>query len=98
MFVTLHSLGRKEFFFRDVLAYNNISTQKNADANEDIYYNQDMDLEIVPTSGEFYTDYQNVADALGILHHPSLSNDSDSPGLFECCIHLSPLVFSFHGI
>lgn len=51
----------------------------NADANEDIYYNQDMDLEIVPTSGEFYTDYQNVADALGILHHPSLSNDSDSP-------------------
>jgi len=51
----------------------------NADANEDIYYNQDMDLEIVPTSGEFYTDYQNVADALGILHHPSLSNESESP-------------------
>lgn len=79
-----------------MLAYNNIPTQKNADANEDIYYNQDMDLEIVPTSGEFYTDYQNVADALGILHHPSLSNDSESPGLFERSSVTTSFFFSWN--
>ena len=52
---------------------------------------QSIDLDIVPTTGEFYTDYQNVAvaDVLGILHHPSLKNEDDAAGLFEnrlfCC-------------
>merc|ERR1719181_1011578 len=48
----------------------------NADDNETMM--QSIDLDIVPTTGEFFTDYQNVADALGILHHPSLSNNDDS--------------------
>ena len=58
--------------------------EQNADENEKMM--QSVDLDIIPTTGEFYNDYQNVADALGILHHPALANDDDTPaGLFESC-------------
>ena len=66
------------------MTFTNMNGQ-NADENEKMM--QSIDLEIVPTTGEFYNDYQNVADALGILHHPALANDDDSTGfknLFRC--------------